>query len=263
VHTVSATSTCSHNVWNIDMVLVRTRFHGSTIFHNNTSRIQQYTTYSMFPWIQSQYLPQRRLAPQWELTQRPKTRMLSNVGLLMPNGMSFVGLTKARELLQDFRELFQIRLGSDPPAKIPPLKSSTNHTSHLWMTLNAGTLRRSGSSCLRLSRSCNLSVQYAPILGHFGIQRHRAVPKAGSEGNRFTVDLRHAKRTNRADGVQHAALGVDVPVRPGQPMLCKNRSFVKHIGNPPPPSSSRRYSQFQMLEGIYTRLIQGSTGAGK
>jgi hypothetical protein len=28
----SATSTCLHDVWNIDMELARTRFHGSTIF---------------------------------------------------------------------------------------------------------------------------------------------------------------------------------------------------------------------------------------
>jgi hypothetical protein len=32
-HTVSTTSTCSHDVWNIDMELVRTRFRGSIIFH--------------------------------------------------------------------------------------------------------------------------------------------------------------------------------------------------------------------------------------
>jgi hypothetical protein len=31
--TVSATSTCSHDVWNIGMELVRARFHGGTIFH--------------------------------------------------------------------------------------------------------------------------------------------------------------------------------------------------------------------------------------
>jgi hypothetical protein len=48
------------------------------------------------------------------------------------------------------------------------------------------------------------------------------------------VDLRRAKRTNRADGVQQAALGFDATVRPGQPMLCKNRSFVVLIGNSPP-----------------------------
>jgi hypothetical protein len=38
------------------------------------------------------------------------------------NGMSSVGVARARELLQDFREIFRIRIGSDPPAKIPPLK---------------------------------------------------------------------------------------------------------------------------------------------
>jgi hypothetical protein len=32
VHAVSATSTCSHDVWNIDPKHVGTRFHGSTIF---------------------------------------------------------------------------------------------------------------------------------------------------------------------------------------------------------------------------------------
>jgi hypothetical protein len=35
VHTVSAPSTCSHDVWNTDMELVRTRFHGSMIFQRN------------------------------------------------------------------------------------------------------------------------------------------------------------------------------------------------------------------------------------
>jgi hypothetical protein len=31
--TVNATSTGSHDVWNIDVELVRTRFHGSVICH--------------------------------------------------------------------------------------------------------------------------------------------------------------------------------------------------------------------------------------
>jgi hypothetical protein len=34
VITVSATSRCSQDVWNIDLELVGTPFHGSTIFHN-------------------------------------------------------------------------------------------------------------------------------------------------------------------------------------------------------------------------------------
>jgi hypothetical protein len=33
VHTVSATSMCSYDVWNIGMEHVRTRFHGGAIFH--------------------------------------------------------------------------------------------------------------------------------------------------------------------------------------------------------------------------------------
>jgi hypothetical protein len=32
---IRATSTCSRNVWNIDMELVRARFQGSTIFHTH------------------------------------------------------------------------------------------------------------------------------------------------------------------------------------------------------------------------------------
>jgi hypothetical protein len=37
------------------------------------------------------------------------------------------------------------------------------------------------------------------------------------------IGLSACKRTNKADGVQYATLGVDVPVHPGQPKLCKNR----------------------------------------
>jgi hypothetical protein len=33
VLTVSATRTCSSDVWNIDVELVRTRFHSSLVFH--------------------------------------------------------------------------------------------------------------------------------------------------------------------------------------------------------------------------------------
>jgi hypothetical protein len=47
------------------------------------------------------------------------------------NGISSVGLSNARELLQDFREIVRIRLGNDPPAKIPPIKVQLNLTSHL------------------------------------------------------------------------------------------------------------------------------------
>jgi hypothetical protein len=41
------------------------------------------------------------------------------------------------------------------------------------------------------------------------------------------------KRTNRANGFQYATLGVDVPVRPGQPMLCKNRSLSCKLATRP------------------------------
>jgi hypothetical protein len=36
VHAISATSTYLQDVWNIDPKLVRTRFNGSTIFHNHS-----------------------------------------------------------------------------------------------------------------------------------------------------------------------------------------------------------------------------------
>jgi hypothetical protein len=38
VITVSATSTCSRDIWYIDLELVGTRFHGSTIFHNHHTK---------------------------------------------------------------------------------------------------------------------------------------------------------------------------------------------------------------------------------
>jgi hypothetical protein len=46
-------------------------------------------------------------------------RMIASAKL---NGLSSVRLTKARELLQDLQEIFRIRLGKYPPAKIPSLK---------------------------------------------------------------------------------------------------------------------------------------------
>lgn len=38
------------------------------------------------------------------------------------NGMSPVGLQEAEQLFHTFRDIFRIRLGDDPPVKIPPLE---------------------------------------------------------------------------------------------------------------------------------------------
>jgi hypothetical protein len=88
------------------------------------------------------------------------------------NGMSSVGLTRARELLQDFRKIFRIRLGSDPPAKIPPLKVQLKpHFAPVKDTQRryAPAQRAFLSTTIK---NWNLSVLYAPILHHFGLHQH-------------------------------------------------------------------------------------------
>jgi hypothetical protein len=92
-----------------------------------------------------------------------------------------------------------------------------------------------------------------------------AVPKEGSERYRFTVDLRrsNAQTEPMASSMRPAALGVDVPVRPGQPMLCKNRSLSCTLATRPCGRVAGDFLNSNDF-GIYTptRLIQGSTDAG-
>jgi hypothetical protein len=108
------------------------------------------------------------------------------------NGMSSVGLTRARELLQDFREIFRIRLGSDPPAKIPPLKvqlkphfKPVKDTQRRYAPAQRAFLSTTIKKLESLGavRANPTSLWASPAL---------AVPKPGSEGYRFTVDLRRA-----------------------------------------------------------------------
>jgi hypothetical protein len=129
-------------------------------------------------------------------------RMIASAKL---NGMSSVGLTRARELLQDFREIFRIRLGSDQHAKIPPLKvqlkphfAPVKDTQRWYAPAQRAFLSTTMKKLESLGavRANPTSLWASPAL---------AVPKAGSEGYRFTVELRreNAKTEPTASSMPH------------------------------------------------------------
>jgi hypothetical protein len=105
-------------------------------------------------------------------------------------GMSKAGLENAREMLVENRDVFRINLGNDPSAKIPPLvvklkpgAAPVKYTQRRYASAQRAFL----SSTIQILEAlgavrANPTSQWASAA--------LAVPKPGSEGYRFTVDLR-------------------------------------------------------------------------
>jgi hypothetical protein len=98
-------------------------------------------------------------------------RMIASAKL---NGMSS---TRTRELLQDFREIFRIRLGSDPPAKIPPLKVQLKpHFAPVKDTQRRYAPAQRAFLSTTIKKLESLGAVRA-ILHHFGLHQHSLYQK--------------------------------------------------------------------------------------
>lgn len=177
--------------------------------------------------------------------------------------MSQKGLQSLRELLQEFRDIFRIRLGKDDPAKIPPMevklkvgakpvKSHQRRYAPAQRAFLSSTVKK--LETLGAVRANPTSRWASPAL---------AVPKSGAEGYRFAVDLRRANQQvqamassmphleSRFQGVAGSACfaKVDLCHAYWQLALAENSQEIFSIQTP---------------MGIYTptRLTQGSTDAG-
>jgi hypothetical protein len=185
------------------------------------------------------------------------------IGSAKLNGMSSVGLTSARELLQDFREIFRIRLGSDPPAKIPPLnvqlkphfapvKETQRRYAPTQRVFLSTTIKKLES--LGAVRANPTSLWALPAL---------AVPKAGSEGYRFTVDLlsTNAQTEPMASSMPH----MESMFQSVQGSRCFAKVDLCHsYWQLALAVESQEIFSIQTPGGIYTptRLIQGTPDAG-
>jgi hypothetical protein len=136
-------------------------------------------------------------------------RMINSAKL---NGMSSVGLIKARELLQDFREIFRIRLGSDPPANIPPLK--------VQLKPHFAPAKHTQRRCAPAQRaSLSTAIKTLDSLGAVRVQTHKQ---------------------RRWRPVCHTSIRCSSPSKAANAL--EKSIFVMHIGNSPLPSSRRGFS---------------------
>jgi hypothetical protein len=104
-------------------------------------------------------------------------------------GMSKAGSENAPEMLLEYREVFRIKLGNDPPAKFPPfvvklkpgatpVKNNQQRDAPAQRAFLCSTIQK--LEALGAVRANPTSRLESAAL---------AVPKPGSEGYRFTVDL--------------------------------------------------------------------------
>jgi hypothetical protein len=180
----------------------------------------------------------------------------------VPNSTA-VGLSKARELLQDFREIVRIRLDKDPPAKIPPIKAQlksqlkpVKETQRRYAPAQRAFLSTTIKKLESLGAVCAnpTSLWASPAL---------AVPKEGSERYRFTVDLH---RSN----AQTEPMASSIPYLESMFQSVQgSRSLVKidlchTYWRLVVAVESQDIFSIQTPAGIYTltRLIQGRTDAG-
>lgn len=179
------------------------------------------------------------------------------------NGMSDAGLTDLRKMLYKFREVFRIKLGADPPAKVAPLAVQPISTARPYRSPQrryAPNQRDFISKTIKELEAVgavykNASSKWAsPAL---------AVPKPGSSKMRFTVDLRGPNAQT-------------VPIQPSMPHLesilqstegsvCFAQIDMAHAyWQLPLAKDSQEMLSIQTPLVVYSsnRLLQGITDAG-
>lgn len=178
-------------------------------------------------------------------------------------GMSKEGLEKAEALLNEFKDVFRIRLGSDGPAIIPPMNVQLKPNARPTKTTQrryAPAQREFLSETIRkleklgAVRANPTSRWASPAL---------AVPKPGSEGFRFTVDLRRAN-------AQVEPMASSMPNLESLFQTVQGSKFFSKIDlchaywQIALGEDSQEYFSIQTPLGIFTpeRLTQGSTDAG-
>ena len=178
-------------------------------------------------------------------------------------GMTKEGLRNAEALLNEFKDVFRIRLGADGPASISPMSVQLKANARPAKTTQrryAPAQREFLSDTIRkLERlgaiKANPTSRWAsPAL---------AVPKPGSEGFRFTVDLRRANAQVEPMASSMPNLESLFQTVQGSKYLSKI-NFCHAYWQIALAEDSQEYFSIQTPLGIFTplRLTQGSTDAG-
>lgn len=109
-------------------------------------------------------------------------------------GMSAEGLATAEALLNEFRDIFRTKLGSDPPAKLKPLKIRMQPTAKPFRSTQRRYAPKQREFLVETIKKLTEVGATYPNPSARWASPALAVPKAGGEGFRFTVDLRGPNR---------------------------------------------------------------------
>jgi len=179
------------------------------------------------------------------------------------NGLSPHGQERVTSMLRKYRDVFRIKLGPDPPAKVAPLRIKIKEEArpyrspqrryappqHAFISTTVQKLEAVGAVYK------NPKARWAsPAL---------AVAKPGKEGFRFTVDLRgpNAQTEPIASAMPH----LESILQSVEGSTCFAKIDMAHAyWQCPLATESQEMMSIQTPIGVYspTRLLQGSTDAG-
>lgn len=179
------------------------------------------------------------------------------------NGISNQGMERINRILQEYRHIFRIKLGSDPPAKVEPLK--------ITLSSNARPFRSPQRRYAPQQRVfiINTVKELEKVGAIYKNPKARwaspalAVPKPGSDKLRFTVDLRGPN--SRTVPIQSAMPHLESHLQDISGSTCfANIDLAHGYWQVPLAKESQEIMSIQTPIGVYSsrRILQGGTDAG-
>ena len=179
------------------------------------------------------------------------------------NGLSDEGLQTLSEILKDYRDVFRIKLGSDPPADVPPLAITPQENATPYRSPQRRYGQQAWDFIVNTIRELeavgaiykNPSSRWAsPAL---------AVPKPGTDKLRFTVDLRGPNA--RTVPIQSAMPHLESTFQDIVGSTCfANVDLAHGYWQVPLSEESQEMMSIQTPIGVYSsrRLLQGGSDSG-
>ena len=196
-------------------------------------------------------------------TESINTAFKATLSSAQESGISFSGSQRLSNLLKRYRDVFRIKLGPDPPARVAPLVISRTDKAKPSRSPQRRYAPAQREFIIRTIRELeavgaiykNPSARWAsPAL---------AVPKPGSSKMRFTVDLRGPN--SRTVPIQSAMPHLESHFQDIQGSTCfANLDLAHGYWQIPLAEESQEMMSIQTPIGVYSsrRLLQGGSDSG-
>ena len=180
-----------------------------------------------------------------------------------PSGMTKAGFKKLGQILQDNRDIFRIKLGTDPPAKLPPLSIQLRNDDKPFRAPKRRYGPHQRDFTVDTIRNLEaLGAVFKSPSARWPIPA-LAVAKTDSEKLRFTVDLRGPNAQTEPIVSSMLHLNSEIQTVEGSNCFAK-ADMVDAYWKIPLDEESHEIMSIQTPVGVYSseRLLQGNTDAG-